>query len=200
MARMDGRLPLGPVLARFHWLSLFHSEKGIGPRYHGLLVECTTFPGRGSFVVAAETSSSLVDKGVIVKVLPIFSVSSHLEIFKLFNPIWLVVKMGFLFVFVLIAVAVVAALARRRRETAPSPSSGESKVPTPVKNEKPDGNNEGSECPSDIEPLLDFDWRATPPMKLRPFKPTYNITMGNSFPSKPLLSSSRSPQHKPNPN
>ena len=85
----DGRLPLGPVLARFHWLSLFHSEKGIGPRYHGLLVECTTFQDRGSFVVAAETSSSSVDKGDILVVLPIFPVSSHLKLFKLFNPIWL---------------------------------------------------------------------------------------------------------------
>ncbi|KAK4100411.1 FAD/NAD(P)-binding domain-containing protein [Parathielavia hyrcaniae] len=28
-----------------------------------------------------------------------------------------------------------------------------------------------------IEPLPDFDWKSTPPMKLRPFKPTYNITM-----------------------
>ncbi|SPQ26374.1 9ac65be4-98c9-47fc-87de-6291443aceb4 [Thermothielavioides terrestris] len=36
-----------------------------------------------------------------------------------------------------------------------------------------------------IEPLPDFDWKITPPMKLRPFKPTYNITMAiqNSNPS-----------------
>lgn len=30
----------------------------------------------------------------------------------------------------------------------------------------------------DIEPLNDFDWESTPPMKLRPFKPKYHLTMG----------------------
>ena len=30
----------------------------------------------------------------------------------------------------------------------------------------------------DIEPLHDFDWESTPPMKLRPFKPKYHLTMG----------------------
>lgn len=30
-----------------------------------------------------------------------------------------------------------------------------------------------------IEPLHDFDWESTPPMKLRPFKPKYHLTMGN---------------------
>jgi len=29
-----------------------------------------------------------------------------------------------------------------------------------------------------IEPLRDFDWQSTPPMKLRPFKPKYHLTMG----------------------
>jgi hypothetical protein len=29
-----------------------------------------------------------------------------------------------------------------------------------------------------IKPLPDFDWKTTPPLKLRPFKPTFNITMG----------------------
>jgi hypothetical protein len=29
-----------------------------------------------------------------------------------------------------------------------------------------------------IEPLRNFDWRAEKPKRLRPFKPTYNITMG----------------------
>jgi hypothetical protein len=29
-----------------------------------------------------------------------------------------------------------------------------------------------------INPLPDFDWRATPPIKLRPFKPKYHLTMG----------------------
>ena len=98
--------------------------------------------------------------------------------------------MSFLFALVLFAVVVVAAIARRRRETAASVfSSGVSKVPIPLKDEKPDGNNKVSICHSGIEPLPDFDWRATPPMKLRPFKPTYNITMGNS--SSSLLSPSQ---------
>ncbi|KAK4038061.1 putative FAD binding protein [Parachaetomium inaequale] len=46
-------------------------------------------------------------------------------------------------------------------------------------------NSEASEWKPKIEPLNDFDWRATPPMKLRPFKPTYHITMAiqNSTPS-----------------
>lgn len=30
----------------------------------------------------------------------------------------------------------------------------------------------------DIEPLHDFDWESTPPVKLRPFKPKYHLTMG----------------------
>lgn len=29
----------------------------------------------------------------------------------------------------------------------------------------------------DIEPLHDFDWRSTPPIKVRPFKPKYHLTM-----------------------
>jgi len=29
-----------------------------------------------------------------------------------------------------------------------------------------------------IEPLPDFDWKTTPPIKLRPFKPIYHINMG----------------------
>ncbi|KXX79698.1 hypothetical protein MMYC01_202524 [Madurella mycetomatis] len=40
-----------------------------------------------------------------------------------------------------------------------------------------------------IEPLADFDWSNTPPVKLRPFKPTYYITMAlqNSTPSDLIL-------------
>lgn len=34
-----------------------------------------------------------------------------------------------------------------------------------------------------IEPLGNFDWKTTRPMKLRPFKPTYHITMGVSIPA-----------------
>ncbi len=87
--------------------------------------------------------------------------------------------MAFLLALVVIAVMVVAAIACRRRETAPSSSRGDSKVP-PVKNEKINESNKISKCRPDIEALPDFDWQATPPMKLRPFKPTYNITMGIS--------------------
>lgn len=29
-----------------------------------------------------------------------------------------------------------------------------------------------------IEPLSDFDWASTPPIKIRPFKPKYHLTMG----------------------
>lgn len=30
----------------------------------------------------------------------------------------------------------------------------------------------------DIEPLHDFDWSRTQPIKIRPFKPKYHMTMG----------------------
>lgn len=34
-------------------------------------------------------------------------------------------------------------------------------------------------CPmSSIEPLSSFDWTAKEPLKMRPFKPKYHITMG----------------------
>jgi hypothetical protein len=33
----------------------------------------------------------------------------------------------------------------------------------------------------EIEPLLNFDWKSTPPMKLRPFKPKYHLTMGKKL-------------------
>ena len=36
----------------------------------------------------------------------------------------------------------------------------------------------------DIEPLHDFDWSSTPPLKLRPFKPKYHLTMGEENDSK----------------
>ncbi|THV52504.1 hypothetical protein BGAL_0077g00170 [Botrytis galanthina] len=32
--------------------------------------------------------------------------------------------------------------------------------------------------PPSITPLLDFDWRTTEPLRLRPFKPVYHMTMG----------------------
>jgi hypothetical protein len=49
---------------------------------------------------------------------------------------------------------------------------------------QPDGKKNVSEqedplkAYQDIEPLHDFDWESTPPMKLRPFKPKYHLTMG----------------------
>ncbi|KAF5878741.1 uncharacterized protein Bfra_000908 [Botrytis fragariae] len=33
-----------------------------------------------------------------------------------------------------------------------------------------------------ITPLSDFDWRTTEPLKLRPFKPVYHMTMGTKLP------------------
>lgn len=35
-----------------------------------------------------------------------------------------------------------------------------------------------------IEPLQDFDWESTPPIKLRPFKPKYHLTMGMDLSSQ----------------
>ena len=32
-----------------------------------------------------------------------------------------------------------------------------------------------------IDPLPDFDWKSTPPIKLRPFKPKYHLTMGECW-------------------
>jgi hypothetical protein len=31
---------------------------------------------------------------------------------------------------------------------------------------------------TEIIPLPDFDWRTTEPLKIRPFKPKYHLTMG----------------------
>jgi hypothetical protein len=38
-----------------------------------------------------------------------------------------------------------------------------------------------------IEPLKDFDWKTTPPLKLRPFKPRYHLTMGKDNSSQAVL-------------
>lgn len=36
-------------------------------------------------------------------------------------------------------------------------------------------------CPmSSVEPLTSFDWSGQEPLKFRPFKPTYHITMGKN--------------------
>ena len=52
---------------------------------------------------------------------------------------------------------------------------------------EPDEKQHGSEqedplkAYQDLEPLRDFDWESTPPMKLRPFKPKYHLTMGRKL-------------------
>jgi hypothetical protein len=38
-----------------------------------------------------------------------------------------------------------------------------------------------------IEPLRNFDWKSTPPLKLRPFKPKYHLTMGKDLSSQSIL-------------
>ena len=46
-----------------------------------------------------------------------------------------------------------------------------------------------------IDHLPDFDWKSTPPIKIRPFKPKYHLTMGEcsneisnrDFPRRPCL-------------
>ena len=38
----------------------------------------------------------------------------------------------------------------------------------------------GKDPYSDIQPLVDFDWAATEPLQIRPFKPKYHMTMGRS--------------------
>lgn len=37
-----------------------------------------------------------------------------------------------------------------------------------------------------ITPLRDFDWRETKPIKIRPFKPKYHLTMGQRHPLRLL--------------
>jgi hypothetical protein len=37
-----------------------------------------------------------------------------------------------------------------------------------------------------IDPLPDFDWKSTPPIKLRPFKPKYHLTMGECWSRDPI--------------
>lgn len=88
----------------------------------------------------------------------------------------------FLFALVLIASVLVGAIACRRKgfqlpHQRPL-SSPDFKVSTTAKGERTDGSNTTPSWKPAIEPLADFDWRATPPTKLRPFKPIYHITMG----------------------
>jgi hypothetical protein len=58
---------------------------------------------------------------------------------------------------------------RRSTNTANPQLNGEKKAP-----EQDDPLN----AYQDIEPLHDFGWESTPPIKLRPFKPKYHLTMG----------------------
>jgi hypothetical protein len=99
------------------------------------------------------------------------SVADFVIIVKLFEMIQLLAL-------ILLASILVVATARRRRNVNFSQSNGLSaKAPTEVKDDNP---SDGNGSKPTIEPLPDFDWQATPPTKLRPFKPTYNITMGVS--------------------
>ncbi|KAH6847103.1 hypothetical protein B0I37DRAFT_374299 [Chaetomium sp. MPI-CAGE-AT-0009] len=92
--------------------------------------------------------------------------------------------MAFLLVLVLIVSILAGTIASRHlRSPLPRPSqvsiragSLDSKGPCRAEDEPGEkGKTLGHDFT--IEPLPDFDWTATPPLKLRPFKPTYNITM-----------------------
>ena len=85
--------------------------------------------------------------------------------------------MAFLLALVLTVVVLVTIVARRRRVPSSLAAGKDTKVSVSVKDEKRSGSNTACQSP-EIEPLPDFDWRATPPTQLRPFRPTYNITMG----------------------
>lgn len=88
--------------------------------------------------------------------------------------------MAFLFALVLIVVVLAATVARRRRVPSSLAAGNGAKRSVSVKYEKRDESNTAVKSPQ-IEPLPDFDWQATPPTRLRPFRPTYNITMGMCY-------------------
>jgi len=44
-----------------------------------------------------------------------------------------------------------------------------------------------SAAKSMITPLLDFNWKTTEPLQLRPFKPKYHLTMGEWRPQIMLV-------------
>lgn len=55
------------------------------------------------------------------------------------------------------------------------------RVHTPVDSKTSTTINENGDALAayqNIEPLSDFDWASTPPIKIRPFKPKYHLTMG----------------------
>jgi len=91
--------------------------------------------------------------------------------------------MAVLVAFLLVLAFVVAVVARRRPSISTPPlvhHDVKPLVPLAVDHEGANGSTATPPEPTmgDIEPFPDFDWRATPPLQLRPFKPTYNITMG----------------------
>lgn len=75
-----------------------------------------------------------------------------------------------------IAAIVTYTLIRIWRRSESRSSGREARKATPV-------NEEACETDpySSITPLEDFDWRETEPLKFRPFKPKYHLTMGNAF-------------------
>jgi hypothetical protein len=100
-------------------------------------------------------------------------------------------KMAFLLAFVLILcviVTTIAGLHRRfqfQQQSALSPGSRDSEKKGTGSRHGVEKTEAGIDKSSPgwkptIEPLPDFDWIATPPTKLRPFKPQYHITMGVS--------------------
>jgi hypothetical protein len=92
--------------------------------------------------------------------------------------------MAFFLVFVFILTISVGTIATRRRllppqqQSTPSLRADDGDVRVPNLSQNDGENSEASTWEPKIEPLDDFDWKATPPMKLRPFRPTYHITMG----------------------
>ncbi len=88
-------------------------------------------------------------------------------------------KMAVLVALLLILAFAVAAVVRRRSSPSPTPIIHPDSKPVKYESENGTPRTATPEPkPDDIEPLPDFDWQATPPLQLRPFKPTYNITMG----------------------
>ncbi|KAK4142894.1 uncharacterized protein C8A04DRAFT_12809 [Dichotomopilus funicola] len=73
----------------------------------------------------------------------------------------------------------------RHRYQFPNSHIDSSEKSTSVGDDKENEDGNPPKWGSGIEPLDGFDWRATPPLKLRPFKPIFNVTMAiqNSTPS-----------------
>ncbi|KAK4247559.1 hypothetical protein C7999DRAFT_41104 [Corynascus novoguineensis] len=101
-----------------------------------------------------------------------------------------------IFILLLLASLIAATITRRRRRPSPPQQpksalpvdSGDAKSSSPAKD---CGGHErkGNDYEPVIEPLKDFKWNTTPPLKLRPIKSTYNITMAiqSSVPSDLII-------------